>query len=170
MNRLGIAALVLLASCATSYEGQRAPFELPPNFGPVAWTTSPADVVATAQRDTSVVWVGKISDFTYVEHDDGLEMEWVCESLPIADPGSEAIRRRPISVGNRANGRFLVNLVQVGMTDDTAKALKHQYEAAPHYVLVAGTVDAIVDRNGIPTVFLYTKAFELSESLVTYAQ
>ena len=170
MNRLGIAALVLLASCATPRDKHRAPFELPANFGPVAWTTTPADVIATPQKDTSVVWVGQITDFTYAEHDNGLEIEWICDSLPIAAAGPEAIRRRPISVGDRTNGRFLVNLVQVGMTDDKAKALKRQYEAAPHYVLVAGTVDAVVDRGGIPTVFLYTKAFELSKSLVTYAQ
>jgi hypothetical protein len=171
MKRLGIAVLVLLASCAAQLGGkQRTLLDLPPDFGPIAWTTSPADIVRTRQTETPVVWVGQIANFTYVQRADGLVLEWVCDSLPFAVPGADAIRRRPIAVGSEGNGRFLVNLIQVQMTEDAANTLKRQYDVVPHYVLVAGTVDSVVDRDGLPTVFVYTKAFELSKSLVTHAQ
>jgi hypothetical protein len=170
MNRLRIAVLIFLASCAVPGSKQRELLEIPPDCGPVAWTTSPADVVRTQQTEMPVVWVGQISDFKYAQRDDGLLLEWVCDSLPFAIPGANAIRGGPIAVVNEGNGRFLVNLVQVQMSDDAAKTLKRQYEAAPHYILVAGTVDSVVDRDGLPTVFVYTKAFELSKSLVTHVQ
>jgi len=51
-----------------------------------------------------------------------------------------------------------------------AESMKRQYAATPHYILVAGTVDSIVDRAGVPTVFLYTWEFELSRDLVSHVQ
>jgi hypothetical protein len=162
---------MLLASCGVP-GGTKPPvrFELPPDFGPVAWTTSPANVVRNPEAGTPVVWVGRVTDFSYVRRDDGLVVEWVCESLPFAAPGFDAIQRRPIAVHGQSNGRFLVNLVDVGIAEDAARTMKRQYDRAPHYLLVAGTVDSVVERDGRPTVFLHTKVFELTQGLVTGAE
>jgi hypothetical protein len=135
-------------------------------MGPVAWTTSPKDVVASRQLGTPVVWIGEVADFTYTERDDGLVLEWICNYLPFASPTAEAIRERPISVGYLTRDRFLANLVKVGMPVEEAQALKQHYLITPHYLLVAGTVDAITKRNGLDTVFLHANAFELSRTLV----
>jgi hypothetical protein len=61
-------------------------------------------------------------------------------------------------------------MVEVEMPAVQAEALKRQYAAVAHYLLVAGTVESVVDRSGVPTVFLYTRAFELSQTLVRHAQ
>ena len=160
MTRLAIGILVLLLeSCAARKpHGLRA---VPPDLGVIAWTTSPADVIERRQVGTSVVWVGKVAEFTYAERDRGLVVEWICDYLPFASPGEQAIRQRPIAVGSPTNERFLVNLVKVGMPVERAEALKQQYAIRPHYLVVAGTVDAVdavVSRHGLETVFLHTKS------------
>jgi hypothetical protein len=169
MKRLAIALLLLLSSCTAPVAKQGGLRAIPPDFGPVAWTLSPVDVVLSRQTGTDVVWIGHVAEFTYTQRDSGLVLEWICDSLPFVAPGAEAIRGPPIAVGRRSNGRFLVNLVEVKMTEGEAKALKAQYASAPRQLLVAGTVDAVVDRGGIPTVFLYTRAFELSHGMVSYS-
>jgi len=151
-----LAVLMFAASCASPVTKNRGLLSIPPDFGPVAWTTSPAAVVQGRLKGTAVVWIGRVVAFTYAHRDGKLVLEWVCNSLPFVAPGPTAIRERPVAVRAQSNGRFLVNLVEVDMPDERAEALKRDYSAEPHYLLAAGTVDSIVDDDGIPTVFLYT--------------
>jgi len=171
MRRLKIASLLVLASCASPIARPPGLRAVPRELGAVTWAVSPADVIGDRQIGTPVVWVGQVAEFTHTRRGDKLVLEWICDYLPFVAPGEGAIRQRPLSVGGRSNReRFLVNLVEVDMTEEKAESMKGQYAATPHYILVAGTVDSIVDRAGVPTVFLYTWEFELSRDLVSRVQ
>jgi hypothetical protein len=150
------------------HDGLRA---VPADLAPVAWGVSPADVIREQRLGTPVVWVGKIVEFTYTPRDGKLVLEWICDYLPFNAAGERAMRQRPLSVGPPIDAeRFLVNLIQVEMPEGRAESMKRDYAATPHYILVAGTVDSVVERGGFPTVFLYTREFELSRKLVALAQ
>lgn len=158
-------ALFSLAACATSAGGGlRA---TPAGLGPVSWSTTAADVIEHPKRDQAVIWIGRVIDVSYWKRDDKLVMEWTCENLPMVHPGEAALEKRPIAVQHAPAGTFVINLEQIGMSENEASRLARAHEASLHYVVVAGSVDAVVSRLGVPTVFLHTRQFELSRELAT---
>ena len=94
-----------------------------------------------------------------------------CASPIARPPGLRAVPRELGAVTWAVSPADVIGDRQIGTPVVwVAESMKRQYAATPHYILVAGTVDSIVDRAGVPTVFLYTWEFELSRDLVSRVQ
>ena len=128
------------------------------------WKRTPFAVLNSPVKNESLIWVGLVKS-VYVSQKDGkTEIEWLCEHLSFVKPGPSAISVRPIEV-RKGEGRFALSLVLEGMAIERALKFKEEHTSSPHYILVGGKFDGVVEREGRQVPFLYTLRFGMGPKL-----
>lgn len=163
-----VLALILLFTAQMTIASDKDKFtKVPETLSGVNWNRTPIDVIASPKNGEPLIWVGHIEDAKVCQRDKKVEIEWLCKHYKFANPGEEAIVTRPMSVLNDSGGYFVVSLVSE-MPIERAMKFARNHKENSHYLLVAGTMDSIVDRNGKKAVFVYTHRMDVGASLVTF--
>lgn len=138
--------------------------KVPLELAGVDWERTPDDVLANAEKDEPLIWLGMVKDVSVNGKDGKIEIEWVCEHLEFVESGPEAISVRPIKA-RHGHGYFALSLILDDMTMDQAMKFKREHTESPHYMLVGGTFLGFVDRGGRQVPFLYALRFVLGPNL-----
>ena len=164
--------LPLLSACASSPQRLRTQERgfraVPSELAGVNWLRTPVDVLNSPLKDESIIWVGIIKD-VLIKNEDSIEIEWLCEHLSFADPGPDAIKRRPVTV-HKGQGLFAVSLILPEMTMEDANRFKSEHTATPHYMLVGGRFLGFIQREGKQVPFLYVLRFGIGPRLAVFQE
>lgn len=164
---ISIGLLVLLVASCTSGQPPKTSenfTRLPPELSTVEWTRNPEDVAANPRKSEPLVWVGLVKEVLIYQQGTKIEIDWLCQHLRFAEPGPEAISKRPIKV-RKGTGLFGVSLVLENMSVEDARKFQAEHTRTPHYLLAGGTFETVKDWKGSKIPFLNTLRMGLGPKL-----
>jgi hypothetical protein len=164
---ISIGLLMLIVAGCTSAQPPKASegfTQLPPELSAVKWTRNPHDVLDNPTKGEPLVWVGLVKEVLVYQQGTKIEIDWLCVHLRFADPGPEAISKRPIKV-RQGRGLFGVSLVTENMSLEDARKFQAEHTRTPHYLLAGGTFEAVQDWKDSKVPFLTTLRMGLGPKL-----
>ncbi len=159
---------ILMTACmtvpATTGGKEKGFLSVPPELAGVDWKRTPEAVLSNPVKDEPLIWLGIVRKVDVTQRDKKIEIAWYCEHLSFVEAGPPAIGKRPIKA-KEGKGFFALSLILDDMSIEQALKFKKEHTASPHYALVGGKFDAVIEREGRPIPFLYTLRFGMGPNL-----
>ena len=161
---LALASIALAILVAVPAPGETF---LPADLPPVQWERTPDDVIANLVAGEAVVWVGVIEDVRVEGQDGEVQIEYLCRHLLSPRLTYATVEMRPLPVSRSGNGRFLVSFRMSASLDD-AHAANDQWRTTLSFIIVAGTVNKVIQRMSRSYVQLDNRRVVVAMDLVEY--
>jgi hypothetical protein len=138
--------------------------EVPAALGSVAWSASPADMLARPGEERVVVWLGVVAAAKLEAAGAGTRVRLLCRQLPLDDPGPRTLAGH-VFVARRTPPGYFVATLDVQQADADARKFVAALLSRRQFALVAGRTAGVERWAGHEAVRLDTARLELDDAL-----